>query len=46
MMSAINSAAGHAELRGLYPDWYRHVIESRQGRRRAEELRARLLEVI
>ncbi|MCB1907621.1 MAG: hypothetical protein KDH15_09650 [Rhodocyclaceae bacterium] len=46
LMSAINSAAGHAELRGLYPDWYRHVIESRQGRRRAEELRARLLEVI
>ena len=46
LMSTINSAADHGELRVLFPDWYRHIVESRQGRRRAEELRARLLEVI
>ena len=46
LMSAINLAADHGELRALFPDWYRHVVESWQGRRRAEELRTQLLEVI
>ena len=46
LMSAINSANGHAELREFYPDWYRHIVETRQGRRRAEELREKLLKVI
>ncbi len=46
LMSTINSAKNHDELRLLYPDWYRHIVDTRQGRRRAEELREQLLKVI
>lgn len=46
LMSTINSAKNHDELRLLFPDWYRHIVETRQGRRRAEELREELLKVV
>lgn len=46
LMSTIHSAKDHGELRLLFPDWYRHIVDTRQGRRRAEELRAQLLKVI
>lgn len=46
LQSTIFSAKGHEELRLLFPDWYRHIVDTRQGRRRAEELRGQLLKVI
>lgn len=46
LMATINAARSHEELRLLYPDWYRHIVDTRQGRRRAEDLREQLLRVI
>ncbi len=46
LMSTLNSAASHEELRLHFDDWYRFIVETRQGRRRAEELRGQLLKVI
>lgn len=46
LMSTIHSAKNHGELRLLFPDWYRFIVDTRQGRRRAEELREQLLKVI
>ncbi|AYH44134.1 hypothetical protein [Azoarcus sp. DN11] len=46
LMSHINSADSHENLRDLYPEWYRLIVESRSGRRRAEDLRNDLLKVL
>lgn len=46
LMSAVNSAKTHGEMRLLFDDWYRLIVDTRQGRRRAEELRGQLLKVI
>lgn len=46
LMSTIHSAQSHAELRELYGNWYRTIVDTRMGRRRAEDLRADLLKVI
>ena len=46
LMSTLNSAASHEELRLHFDDWYHFIVETRQGRRRAEELRGQLLKVI
>lgn len=46
LMSNINSAVSHEELRTQYPNWYRMIVDSRTGRRRAEDLRADLLKVL
>lgn len=46
LLDRIEQAAGHAELRGLYNEWYHAITMSRDGRREAESLRARLLDVI
>jgi hypothetical protein len=46
LMSQINAAASHEELRAHFPGWYRMIVDSRSGRRRAEELRNDLLQVL
>lgn len=46
LMSAVNAAKTHGEMRLLFDDWYRLIVDTRQGRRRAEELRSQLLKVI
>ncbi|NMG42723.1 hypothetical protein GPA22_03110 [Aromatoleum toluvorans] len=46
LMSNINSADSHEGLRDLYPEWYRLIVDSRSGRRRAEDLRNDLLKVL
>lgn len=46
LMTNINSAVSHEELREHYPNWYRMIVDSRTGRRRAEDLRNDLLKVL
>lgn len=46
LMSNINSTDSHEGLRELYPEWYRLIVDSRSGRRRAEDLRSDLLKVL
>ncbi|MCC4117327.1 hypothetical protein LLG90_18385 [Aromatoleum toluclasticum] len=46
LMSNINAASSHEALRELYPEWYRLIVDSRSGRRRAEDLRKDLLKVL
>lgn len=46
LMSNINAASSHEELRELYPEWYRLIVDSRSGRRSAENLRKDLLKVL
>ena len=36
LMSQINSATTHEELRAHFPGWYHMIVDSRSGRRRAE----------
>lgn len=40
------AASTHEELREQFAPWYSAIVETRDGRRRAEELRAQLLKVI
>ncbi|MBL8432822.1 MAG: hypothetical protein J0M01_12560 [Dechloromonas sp.] len=46
LLDRIENAAGHTGLRGLYDEWYQAITASRDGRREAESLRAKLLLVI
>ena len=46
LIERIDRADGHAGLRALYDEWYHAIVMSRDGRREAEALRARLLAVI
>lgn len=46
LMTHINSAVSHDELRAQFPNWYRMIVDSRSGRRRAEDLRNDLLKVL
>ena len=46
LIDHIDSARSHAELRELFDDWYYAIVSSRDGRREAETLRLKLLEVI
>lgn len=46
LQSDIAEAADHAALREHFDAWYRVIIDTRDGKRRAEELRANLLKVI
>jgi hypothetical protein len=45
-MAAIHGADSHEALREHFAAWYHAIVETRQGRRRAEELRSDLLKVI
>jgi len=46
LLDRIEQAAGHAELRTLYDEWYHAIVMSRDGKREAEGLRGKLLAVI
>ena len=46
LLDRIEQAAGHAELRALYDEWYHAIVMSRDGKREAEGLRSKLLAVI
>lgn len=46
LLDHIEQAHGHANLRELYDDWYHAIVMSRDGKREAEALRAKLLKVI
>jgi hypothetical protein len=46
LLDNINKAESHLELRAVFDDWYYVIVSSRDGRREAETLRAKLLEVI
>lgn len=46
LLERIERARTHAELRALFDEWYHAIVASRDGRREAEALRARLLDVI
>lgn len=46
LIDRIHSAQSHDELRALFDDWYYTIVSSRDGKREAEGLRAKLLDVI
>lgn len=46
LLDRIERADGHAGLRALYDEWYHTLVMSRDGRREAEALRSKLLQVI
>lgn len=46
LLDRIERATGHAELRAHYDEWYHAIVMSREGKREAESLRAKLLLVI
>jgi hypothetical protein len=46
LIQRIESADGHEGLRAVYDEWYQAIVSSRDGRREAESLRGKLLEVI
>lgn len=46
LLDRIDAAEGHRELRALYDEWYHAMVMSREGKREAEALRAKLLAVI
>lgn len=46
LMTSINGARTHEDLRAHYPAWFRMIMESRSGQRRAEDLRTDLLKVL
>jgi len=46
LLDRIEQARGHADLRTLYDEWYHTIVMSRDGKREAESLRAKLLDVI
>lgn len=46
IVEAAFNAESHAELREQFAPWFQAIVASREGRRRAEELREQLLKVI
>jgi len=46
LLNHIQAAESHQELRAAFDDWYYAIVSSRDGRREAESLRSKLLEVI
>ncbi|MBS1143252.1 MAG: hypothetical protein H6R14_658 [Proteobacteria bacterium] len=46
LLDRIEQASGHDELRALFDEWYHAIVMSREGKREAEGLRAKLLAVI
>jgi len=46
IVEAAFAAKTHEEMRAVFGPWYHAIVETRDGRRRAEELRAELLKVI
>jgi hypothetical protein len=46
LMSEIYATRSHQDLREYFDRWYHAIVDTRQGRRRAEDLRADLLKVL
>ena len=46
LLDRIEQTNNHGALRELYDDWYHAIVMSRDGKREAESLRAKLLNVI
>lgn len=46
LLDRLEVANSHADLRALYDEWYHAMVMSRDGKREAEGLRAKLLQVI
>lgn len=46
LLDRLENAAGHVDLRALYDEWYHAIVMSRDGKREAESLRGKLLNVI
>jgi len=46
LLDRIENAVGHAGLRAGYDEWYHAIVMSREGRREAEVLRTKLLQII
>jgi hypothetical protein len=46
LLDRIERAESHLELRRYYDEWYLAIVTSRDGRREAESLRRKLLDVI
>ena len=46
LLDRIENADGHHGLRDLYSEWYHAIVMSREGKREAEALRTKLLNVI
>lgn len=46
LQDRVEAARSPAELRALFDEWYHAIVSSRDGRREAEQLRSKLLEVI
>lgn len=46
LLNRIETADGHEDLRAAFDEWYQAIVTSRDGRREAESLRGKLLEVI
>lgn len=46
LVEKIDAAQSHAEMRGQFDNWMQAIIETRDGKRRADELRRALLEII
>ena len=46
LQDRIAAARNQAEMRQLFDEWYHAIVSSRDGRREAEQLRSKLLEVI
>ena len=46
LLDRIEKASSHLELRAMYDEWYHAIVMSRDGKREAESLRAKLLNVI
>jgi hypothetical protein len=46
LLDRIEKSEGHQQLRDLYDEWYHAIVMSRDGKREAESLRAKLLNVI
>ncbi|KXB30992.1 hypothetical protein AT959_09815 [Dechloromonas denitrificans] len=46
LLDRIDQAEGHAGLRALYDEWYHSMVMSREGKREAEALRGKLLQVL
>jgi hypothetical protein len=46
LLTRIEAAQSHQDLRAVYDEWYHAIVMSREGKREAEILRSKLLAVI
>mgnify|MGYP000137839725 FL=1 len=46
LLTRIEAAQSHQDLRAAYDEWYHAIVMSREGKREAEALRSKLLAVI